>query len=58
MQNFYDVELASGDGIDFVYLSFHFDAYIEPMELTALATDGSNPAWADRIEFIRPILVR
>ena len=58
MQYFYDLELASGDGFGFVYLPIHFYAYIEPMELTALARDGSNPAWAGRIGFVRSIRVR
>ena len=55
MQHFYDLECAAPEGPDLVYSPELVNEYVEPTELTALAIDAANPAWAERIAFIRKI---
>ena len=52
---FYNLELASAEGPELVYTRAQVDSYVEPTELEVLAADGSNEAWAARIEAIRRI---
>ena len=55
MQFFWDLELRSEEGINLEYNETHVGSYLEPSELQALETDGSNPKWGSRIAFIRRI---
>ncbi|CAK0850441.1 unnamed protein product [Prorocentrum cordatum] len=52
MQHFYSLEVASGMGQAFEYTQAHVDAYVEPVEFTALAKDASIPSWQGRIDVI------
>ena len=55
MQHFYDLECAALEAQGLVYSPELVCEYVEPTELTALAIDAANPAWAERIAFIRMV---